>query len=70
MFGLVNTNLNTIKPNYDAMSKGGTMNDDGSSKSKITLFKFILKYIYQKYIIEIKFKIIIPLMIPLKHGTY
>lgn len=39
-FGLVTTDLTQIKPNYEAMIKGGTLrlNDDGYAQSKQNMF--------------------------------
>lgn len=42
-FGLVTTDLTQIKPNYEAMIKGGTLrlNDDGYAQSKQISLTFI-----------------------------
>lgn len=42
MFGLVTNDLTQIKPNYEAMIKGGTLRitDEGYAQGKFYLFSF------------------------------
>lgn len=54
MFGLVTNDLTQIRPNYEAMVKGGTLRitDEGYAQGKLGVLFFCLcftKYLYDEY---------------------
>lgn len=43
MYGLVNRNLHSIKPNYDAFNKANSQDEGGMKGNIFIIYKLILK---------------------------